>query len=68
MKLKIETIEEKAKKWELYQAIWVICIALLFCLFGIHFVYFVTWEYSPELLRFTIWVLVINAFIFIRIE
>ena len=68
MKLKIETLKDKSKKWELSVFIWVIWIMLLLFNFAFNFVAFVDWEYQIELLRFTIWVLVINAFIFIRIE
>lgn len=68
MKLKIDTFDYKEDRWDLAEIIWVIWILLTFAMFVFNFLAFTRWEYPPELLRFTIWVLVINAFIFIRIE
>ena len=68
MKLKIETLNEKFKKWfESYMlsSIWLVWFWAMI-IFNLKA--FVEWQYPPELLRFTIWVLIINAFIFIRIE
>jgi hypothetical protein len=69
MKLKIETINEMlSEENHIHLMFWLLWILLLICTIAFYFIAFVEWQYTSELLRFTIWVIVINIFIFIRIE
>jgi len=68
MKLKIKITKEKIENLEELNFLQKSWLTLLIISIILNFVFFVKWEYPPELLRFTIWVLLINAFIFIIIE
>jgi hypothetical protein len=68
MKLKIEITQDQLNNLEELNSLQNIWLILLTMVIIFNFISFVSWNYPLELLRFTIWVLVINAFIFIRIE